>query len=205
MEKGQFKQKLKQLLKMFLTFFKIGITTFGGGYAMIPILQREVCEKKKWINDEEMLSIVAIAESTPGPVAINMATYVGYKVLGVLGAIFCTVGVVLPSFIIILCIALFFNNLMEYPIVVSIFNGIRCGVATLIIYTAIKLLRKVKKSAFNIVTFLLSFTALLLVNIFAWDFSAVYVILIGLVLSLCYTSICIYKEKKERKDEGDKK
>ena len=100
-------KKLKQLFFLFLTFFKIGLFTFGGGYAMIPIIEREAVDRKNWISKDEFLDILAIAESTPGPLAINSATFVGYKVCGVLGSVFATLGVVLPSFIIIF--AIFFH------------------------------------------------------------------------------------------------
>ena len=104
-------KKLKQLFFLFLTFFKIGLFTFGGGYAMIPIIEREAVDRKNWISKDEFLDILAIAESTPGPLAINSATYVGYKVCGVLGSVFATLGVVLPSFIIIFAISFFFSCL----------------------------------------------------------------------------------------------
>ena len=95
------KEKLKKVFQLFITFIKIGAFTFGGGYAMVPLIQRETVEKKKWINDDDILEIVAIAESTPGPIAVNSATFVGYKTAGVLGAAAATIGVVLPSFTII--------------------------------------------------------------------------------------------------------
>ena len=98
------------LLELFLSFFKIGLFTFGGGYAMIPIMEREVVEKKKWVDDETISTILAISESTPGPLAINSATYIGYNIRGVLGSVMATLGVVLPSFIIIFLISLFFDN-----------------------------------------------------------------------------------------------
>lgn len=91
------KEKLKKVFQLFITFIKIGAFTFGGGYAMVPLIQRETVEKKKWINDDDILEIVAIAESTPGPIAVNSATFVGYKTAGVLGAAAATIGVVLPS------------------------------------------------------------------------------------------------------------
>ncbi|MBQ1988903.1 MAG: chromate transporter, partial [Clostridia bacterium] len=97
--------KLKKALQLFLTFFKIGAFTFGGGYAMIPLIQKEVVEEKKWITDDDILEIIAIAESTPGPIAINSATFVGYRVCGFWGSFFSTLGVVLPSFVIILIIS----------------------------------------------------------------------------------------------------
>ena len=95
------KERLKSLIQLFWAFFKIGLFTFGGGYAMIPLIQREVVENKKWVTDDEILGIIAIAESTPGPIAINSATFIGYKTCGFFGSLFATIGVVLPSFIII--------------------------------------------------------------------------------------------------------
>ena len=102
-------KKIKVLISLFLTFFKIGLFTFGGGYAMIAVIERDIAEKKKWIEHEEFMDVIAIAESTPGPLAINSATYIGYKVGGVLGSLFATIGVALPSFVVIYVISLFFD------------------------------------------------------------------------------------------------
>ena len=125
--------KCKRILRLFTIFLKIGAFTFGGGYAMIPLIQREVVENEKWITDDDILEIVAIAESTPGPIAINSATFVGYRVAGFWGAFFATIGVVLPSFFVILLISAILNEFKENKIVQYAFNGIRVGVLALIV------------------------------------------------------------------------
>src|SRR5690554_15295 len=130
---------------LFFTFLKIGAFTFGGGYAMVPLIQNEAIEKKKWINEDEMMDIIAIAESTPGPIVINSATFVGYKVAGFWGSFFATLGVVLPSIIIITLIALFFENFLEVTIIAAAFKGIRAGVSVLILNAGIKMFKASKK------------------------------------------------------------
>ena len=122
----------KKLWALFVTFFKIGGFTFGGGYAMIPLIQKETVENKKWITDDDILEIIAIAESTPGPVAINSATFVGYRTCGILGAVCATLGVVLPSFVIILIISFVLEQFQELKAVQYAFNGIRAGVLALL-------------------------------------------------------------------------
>ncbi len=124
--------KLKTLWRVFLTFFKIGGFTFGGGYAMIPLIQRETVEKHKWITQDDILEIVAIAESTPGPIAINSATFVGYRVAGVLGGMCATLGVVLPSFVIILALSFVLRQFQQLQAVKYAFAGIRAGVLALL-------------------------------------------------------------------------
>ncbi len=136
-----------RLLKLFLTFFKIGLFTFGGGYAMIPLMQRETVEKNKWISDEDILDIIAIAESTPGPIAINSATFIGYKTAGVLGSICATLGTVLPSFIIILIISFFLRQFEDIKAVQYAFNGIRAGVLGLLIKAWWNMYKKMPKTA----------------------------------------------------------
>ncbi|MBR6760793.1 MAG: chromate transporter [Oscillospiraceae bacterium] len=126
-------QKADRLFKLFLAFFRIGAFTFGGGYAMIPLIQKEVVENKKWITDQDILDIVAIAESTPGPIAINTATFVGYRVAGVLGAACATFGVVLPSFLIITIISMILKEFQSLKAVQYAFFGIRAGVLALIL------------------------------------------------------------------------
>ena len=118
---------------LFLTFFKIGLTTFGGGYAMIPIMQREFSEKKKWVTEDEMTEMIAISESTPGPLAINAATFIGNRVAGVFGAFLATLGVILPSFFIILIISLFLDLIKENTVVKYAFFGLRAGVLALLL------------------------------------------------------------------------
>ncbi len=138
--------KFQKALKLFVTFFKIGAFTFGGGYAMIPLIQHEVAEKNKWITDEDILEIVAIAESTPGPIAVNSATFVGYRVCGVLGSIAATLGVILPSFIIILAISFVLVAFQELRAVRYAFMGIRAGVLALVLKALISMFKKCPKS-----------------------------------------------------------
>lgn len=122
-----------RLLPLFLTFLKIGAFTFGGGYAMIPLIQKEVTENHKWLSDEDILNIVAIAESTPGPIAINSATFVGYRAAGVLGSVCATLGVVIPSFVIILALSFVLTQFQNVQAVKYAFNGIRAGVLALLV------------------------------------------------------------------------
>jgi chromate transporter len=139
--------KLKKLLQVFLSFFKIGAFTFGGGYAMIPLIQNEAVEKRHWVTDEDILEVVAIAESTPGPIAINSATFVGYRVAGVLGSACATFGVVLPSFVIILLIAGLLNEFQSLQVVQYAFFGIRAGVLALVLKSLWTMFHKGKKNA----------------------------------------------------------
>ena len=138
---------MKKLWKIFLTFLKIGAFTFGGGYAMIPLIQRETAEKKKWISDDDMLEIVAIAETTPGPIAINAATFVGYRAGGFAGAFFGTLGIILPSFIIILVISFVLREFRSFRLVQYAFWGIRAGVLALIIKALWSMYRQSPKGA----------------------------------------------------------
>ena len=126
------KNRYKALWKVFTTFFKIGAFTFGGGYAMIPLIQKEAVEKNGWVTDEDILEIIAIAESTPGPIAINSATFVGYRTCGVLGSVAATLGVVLPSFILIYAISFVLRQFQELKAVQYAFQGIRAGVLALL-------------------------------------------------------------------------
>ena len=189
-------EKLKKLIQAFLLFFKIGLFTFGGGYAMISVFEEEFCSKRKYISQSEFVEMVALAESSPGPIAINSATYIGYKQAGFLGSLFATLGVILPSFIIIYVISVFFEQFMQFTIVQKAFNGIQCGVGVLILNASIKMFKKTSKTAFNLVCFFVTLLSMLLVNLFGIAFSAVYVILFGGALGLVMTAI---KDKKQNK------
>ena len=136
---------LKKYLRLFFDFFKIGLFTFGGGYAMISMISTELVEKRNYVSSDEFSDIVAIAESTPGPVAINSATYIGYKVGGVLGSIVSSIAVSLPSFLIIYLISVLLPKFLEYEIVTKAFKGVQCAVVVLIISASIKLFKNVKK------------------------------------------------------------
>ncbi len=136
------KDKLKQLGRLFITFAVVGVTTFGGGYAMLPALQREVVEKRRWATDEEVMDWYAIGQCTPGVIAVNTATFVGQKQADVLGGIFATLGVVFPSLVIITIIAAFIQNFAHLPAVQSAFAGIRVCVCVLILNAVVKLWKK---------------------------------------------------------------
>ena len=191
----------KIFLKLFVTMLKIGLFTFGGGYAMIAFLEDELIDKKKWIEREEFLDMAAIAESTPGPIAINAATYIGYKMAGVAGAILSTVAICIPSFVIIFTISLFFDAFLEYKLIASAFKGVQVCVLYLIISAGLKMFRKMKKSIFNLTVFGCVFISMLILSFTAVEFSTVYYILIsGFVgVAAYYISEICSKEKEGRK------
>lgn len=147
------------LKALFISFLKIGAFTFGGGYAMIPLIKREIVEEKKWLNDEEMLDIVAVAESTPGPLAVNAATFVGCRVAGTEGALAATTGVVLPAFVIMIVISKILSWVEQAQVVKFAFNGIRAGVLVLIVSALLSLFRQSKKEAFNYIVMFAAFIA----------------------------------------------
>ncbi|MDD6563505.1 MAG: chromate transporter [Clostridiales bacterium] len=172
-----------KLFQLFLTFFRIGLFTFGGGYAMIPLIQRETVERRKWISDDDILEVIAIAESTPGPIAINSATFIGYKVAGVWGAVCATLGTVLPSFIIILIISFFLRQFQDIKAVQYAFNGIRAGVLALVIKAWWTMAKKMPK---NSIAYIIAIGAFLAAGIL--DIHVLLVIvcsgIIGLIASL---------------------
>ena len=133
------------LYRLFLTFMKIGLFTFGGGYAMISIIENICVEKNKWITNDEMMNVTIIAESTPGPIAINCATFVGYRQAGLIGAAAATLGVTIPSFVIIFAISLFLDNFLEIAVIAHAFNGIKIGVGVLIVEAAAKMMKNMKQ------------------------------------------------------------
>ena len=154
------KANFSDILYLFLTFLKVGALTFGGGYAMIPIINREVVEKRKWLQQSEIIDILAISEATPGPVAVNTATYVGYKVAGFWGSFFATLGLVTPSFLIILLISFFYKQFMEISIINAAFKGIRAGVIILLLNAVNKLRKSIKLDILSIVLFCIAFAAM---------------------------------------------
>lgn len=152
---------MKRLLEIFGVFFKIGLFTIGGGYAMLPIIQREVVETKGWMTDEEFLDAISLTNSLPGPLATNSATFVGYRVAKAPGSLAAVLGAATPSVLIILLIAMVFGNMMEYPVVQYIFDGVRPAVVALILYAVIKLARSAKVGEyFNWVAALFGFVAI---------------------------------------------
>lgn len=177
------------LFKLFYTFAKIGLFTFGGGYGMIALVQDECVDKKKWITDDEFATVLTIAESTPGPIAINCATYTGYAQGGILGSIAATFGVVLPSFVIIYLISSFFNNLLEIELVANAFKGIQVGVGIIIVRAGYNLFKKMKKNLFSIIVLISAGLIMLAINFFSWDFSTIYLLIIAGVLGLMFFHI----------------
>ena len=176
--------KLKELWSLFFTFFKIGAFTFGGGYAMISLIEDECVTKHGWMTHEEMADMTAIAESTPGPISINCATHIGFRRVGVLGAAMTTLGVVLPSFIIILLIANFFDAILTVSIINAAFRGIRVAVALLILRVGIKLVRKAKKKPFVTGILLGASILMMAIHVFTLGISTVYLILGAALLGL---------------------
>ena len=167
------------LFELFLIFFKIGLFVFGGGYAMISFVENECAEKRKWLSFEEFQSVCAIAESTPGPIAINLATYVGQKRKGFWGAFFATLGVVTPSFIIIYLISLFFDNILEVAIIANAFKGIKVAVGILIFKVALGMIKKMQKNTFSTVLMVVMCTALVAIELFSLNFSSLWLIAAG--------------------------
>jgi chromate transporter len=176
------------LLTLFLTFAKIGLFTFGGGYAMLSMIEHICVTQKHWITHDDLVHVTVIAESTPGPVAINCATFVGYRQKGFPGALAATLGVILPSFVIIFLISLFLDRFLEIAWVANAFKGIRVAVGILIVDVAVRMFRKMPKDLPQIVILAVSFAAMLLINIFSWKISTILLLLAaalaGLAVSL---------------------
>ncbi len=183
------------MLELFLTFAKIGLFTIGGGYAMIAIVEDACVEQKKWMTHEEMMELIVIAESTPGPIAINCATYVGYRRHGLAGAAAATLGMVLPSFAIIYAISLFLDNFLEIGLVASAFHGIKVGVGVVIIHAGLGMLKKVPQNLLSRGLMVFGLTAMLLTNVVAWNISAIALMLLAGCVSL---SVFLVKGGQEK-------
>ena len=182
---------MKKLLAIFLTFAKIGLFTFGGGYAMIPLIQKEAGEKKGWIKEKELLEIVAVAESTPGPIAINAATFIGYRVAGFFGAFLATLGVVLPSFLIIIGISYIFEAFKENKTVMYAFAGVRASVLALIVKALYSMYKQSDKNAFSYIIMFLAFAVVVLFKV-----NILYVIIGAALLGIVYSIIAKRRTKK---------
>ena len=187
------------LFAIFLSMLKIGCFAFGGGYAIIALLENEFITKRKWIEHDEFLNVVAIAESTPGPIAINVATYIGYKLKGVIGAIVATVSICLPSFVIMYLVSLFYKQFMEIQLVASAFKGIQICVVYLIASAGIKMLKKMKKTVFSIAVFSVTCVGMILCTVLDIHISSVWFILAAGVLGLLIFFIKKSKSKGARK------
>lgn len=181
------------LIELFLTFAKIGLFTFGGGYAMISMIENACVENKKWISHDDMMNITVIAESTPGPIAINCATFVGYKQRGLIGAIAATMGIVFPSFAIIYLIAILMDNFLEITVIANAFKGIKLAVGILILDAALKMIQKMQRKPIPIVIMVCAATLMMITNIFSLKLSSV-----TLVLAAGIVSLCIFKMKQRK-------
>lgn len=185
------KERLLRLWTLFTVFFKIGAFTFGGGYAMIPLIEREVVEKHGWISSQDMLDIIAIAESTPGPIAINSATFVGYKTAGVFGAAGATLGVVLPSFLIISVISFVLAEFREMRAVQFAFNGIRAGVLALIFKALWSMYKKCPKSLVSYLIMAGSFVVAAFSGI-----NVIFIILAAAIIGIVTSLVMARREKR---------
>lgn len=171
------------LLDLFLTFAKIGAFTFGGGYAMLSVISDNCVEKKKWITAEDMMNITVIAETTPGPISVNCATFTGYRKAGILGALSATAGLVMPAFLIIYLISLFLDRFLEYSVVAYAFEGIKIGVGFLVLDAALGMMKKVPKDKMSRLLLWGGCIVMLLSDIFAWNFSTISLMLVCACIS----------------------
>ena len=191
---------MKIIFEIFLSIFKIGAFTFGGGYAMIPLLENEFIHKRKWITKEEFLDMLAIAESTPGPAAVNSATYIGYKIAGIYGAAAATVAVSLPSFVIIYAISLFLDQFLALKYVEYAFKGIQVCVVYLILSAGVSMAKGLSKNILNVGILFVTIVAMVLFSLFAVNFSTIYFILISGTVGILSYAIC-----RIRNQEGHKR
>ena len=173
------------LTELFFTFAKIGLFTFGGGYAMISMIEHICVETRQWITHDEMMNITVIAESTPGPIAINCATYTGYRKAGFAGALAATLGIIVPSFLVIYLISMFLDNFLEITLIASAFRGIRIAVGLLILDAAVTMIRKMPKKTFPRTVMVCACLAMLLINFLALKFSSISLMLAAALVSLC--------------------
>ena len=189
-----FIKKLKELFTIYFAFFKVGAFTFGGGLAMMPMLQKELIEKKQWLTEEELIDYYAVGQSTPGIIAVNVATFVGYKRAGILGGIFGTLGIISPSLIIIMILANLINSISDYPVVQKALTGINVAVAALLTSVIINFAKKTIKNVWNAIFMLISFLL-----IFALKVPSFIVILFGLATGIILTFI--HKKKETKTDD----
>ncbi|MBR6802159.1 MAG: chromate transporter [Eubacteriaceae bacterium] len=188
------------LTDLLLTFMKIGLFTFGGGYAMISMIEENCVEKKEWITHEEMMNVTVIAESTPGPIAINCATFVGMKQAGFVGAVVATLGMIIPSFAVIYIISMFLDNFLEITFIANAFKGIKIGVGILIFDAALGMIKKMQKKPLPKAIMICSFAAMMTINIFSLKFSSISLMIIAATVSLV-----IFISNGQSKNGGEKK
>lgn len=184
------------LLNLFLTFGQIGLFTFGGGYAMISVIEHICVEKKKWISSEDLLEMTVIAESTPGPIAINCATFTGYKIAGLPGATVATLGMVIPSFLIIYLISLFLENFLELTFVANAFRGIKIAVGLLILEAGLKMAKKARKTPLTRIIIAAGCVAMLVIHLLSWNISSISLMITAAIISLTVFVIGDGRRKK---------
>jgi len=184
---------------LFTTFAKIGLFTFGGGYAMIALIENECVEKKGWITTDDLSTVTAIAESTPGPIAINCATFTGYMQAGFAGAVSATLGMITPSFLIIYLISMFFDNFLEITFIASAFKGIKIAVGILIFQAAVNMIKKMKKKLRPRLFMITAFSAMMVINIFAVRFSTIWLLIIAAFTNVLIFRLTAAGQKKEAK------
>ena len=180
---------MKKLTELFTTFAKIGCFTFGGGYAMIAMIDHACVEEKKWITHEELMDMTVVAESTPGPIAINCATFTGYKIAGLPGAVAATLGMVIPSFVIVYLISMFLENFLELAVIANAFRGIKIAVGLLILEAGINMAKKAKKTKQTKIIIPTACVIMLLAHVLAWNISSISLMITAGVVSLAVFAI----------------
>ena len=184
------------LADLFFTFANIGLFTFGGGYAMLSMIEHHCVEQKQWITHDEMMNITVIAESTPGPIAINCATFTGYRQAGFFGALAATLGIVFPSFAVIYVIYRFLDHFLEITLIAHAFQGIKIGAGLLILDAAVVMIKKMPKKLLPRIIMIFSAAAMLMISAFSWNFSSISLMLTAAAVSLC---IFLLKEMSQKK------
>ena len=188
---------MKKYCDLFFSMMKIGLFTFGGGYAMLALLENEFVNRREWLCKEEFLDMVAISESTPGPIAINSATYIGYRACGFLGSLLATVAVCIPSFVIIYAISLFFDAFLSLAPVEYAFRGIQACVVYLILSAGLKMLRNIKKTPLNIAIICTVMVLMTLFSLLSVRFSTIFYILISGGVGLCIYLVSLLKRRED--------
>ena len=189
-------KRIKLLFELFFTMFKIGFIAFGGGYAIVALLENELISKKKWSTHEEFMDMVGIAESTPGPIAINSATFLGYKKAGILGSLMATLGVCTPCFLLMYLVSIFYNFFMANTYIAAAFEGIQICVIYLIANAGLKLFKNIEKNLLTILTLLITIICIVTFNILNINFSSIWYIVIFGIISVFLTTISNISKKE---------
>lgn len=189
--------RLFRFLDLFFTFARIGLFTFGGGLAMMPMMQKELVDKKKWITEEDLIDYYAVGQSTPGIIAVNVATFVGHRQFGVVGAIFTTLGIISPSIVIIMLLAGGINSISEYPKVQAALKGINVAVAALLTSVIVKFARKTIKNIWNVVFMLIAFVCIAVFKVPS------YIVILAAILIGCLNTLRTLKLREKKEEEAE--